>query len=289
MEVQTVRLIACGDTLDLALMATVGEHVDNLESILFVRSGRIRQDNIHAVCGEVRFVYIYPLRTIVVFQRDIVERHAILATGEARFQLGPNLLRRIQLFLACKCHRYGQATNNDLMGNNRLLNLILDIGDGNSVTPIIILFGADRVTLLRVKARSSSLICNAVVTIDDQRADCHIMIFTIRLNRKGQITVLTNLVCRCIGIGFCGDALNVLNNITSSSRRNCNVSILHELSLNHNISAQVFNGQRIGQRVSLLHGYPKCTHVVLGNLNIIYSPFCNHVIRTTSSRNSLKL
>ena len=167
MEVQTVRLIACGDTLDLALMATVGEHVDNLESILFVRAGRIRQDNIHAVCGEVRFVYIYPLRTIVVFQRDIVERHAILATGEARFQLGPNLLRRIQLFLACKCRRYGQAANNDLMGNNHLLNLVLDIGDGNSVTPIIILFGADRIAFCVVFRFICNLVCNTVVAVDN--------------------------------------------------------------------------------------------------------------------------
>ena len=291
MEVQAVTLLSKFDLFNLTSLTCCCQHMDDFEGIIAGGTSRILQNYVYTICREVVLVDWNPLRSCCIPRHkcNVIERCAVLAAAEISCQLGLNFFLCLKALLAFKAVWDSQLLNNNLMRNNIRFNIALYVDDGNRVASVLILCGADRVTLLRVKTRSGSLICNAVVAIDDQRADCHVMIFTIWLNCKGQITIFTNLVYWCIGIGFCGDTLNVLNNIASSSRRNCNFSILHELSLNHNISAQVFNGQRIGQRVSLLHGYPKCTHVVLGNLNIIYSPFCNHVIRTTNSRNSLKL
>ena len=96
MEPQAIGLLGdMGKLLDLALGAGLGQHVDDLEGILAVRTVRIRQNNVYAFIREVFFVYRNPLAAVIVLKRDVVERHAILPAGQFRCQLCLNLFDRI--------------------------------------------------------------------------------------------------------------------------------------------------------------------------------------------------
>ena len=166
MEPQAIDLLGMGNILDLALGAGLGQHMDDLEGILAVRTVRIRQNNVYAFIREVAFVYRNPLAAVIVFKRDVVKRHAILPAGQFRCQLCLNLFDRIQFRNIFEFLRNGQTADDYLMrfyAHSRHCRYVLD-RDG--VTAVCVLLGFHCVTAVQ-RCISGRFAVDAVVAVDD--------------------------------------------------------------------------------------------------------------------------
>ena len=75
------------------------QHVDDPEGVLFVRSIRIRNGNIYAVCREGLFIDSNPLRLCCIPRHkcNVIERCAVLAPGERSFQFCLDVCDAIQV------------------------------------------------------------------------------------------------------------------------------------------------------------------------------------------------
>ena len=84
MEVQAVTLVLRSDFLNFACMSSLGQHVDDLEGILDVRTVRIWQNNVYTICREVALVDWNPLRFCCIPRHkcNVIERCAVLAAGK---------------------------------------------------------------------------------------------------------------------------------------------------------------------------------------------------------------
>ena len=100
-----------GHLLERALGAGLGQHMDDLEGVLAVRTVRIRHNNVYASLREVIFVYRNPLAAVIAFKRDVAERHAILPAGQFRCQLCLNFFDRIQFRIIFEFLRNGQTAD----------------------------------------------------------------------------------------------------------------------------------------------------------------------------------
>ena len=261
MEPQAIDLLGMGNILDFALGAGLGQHMDDLEGILAVRTVRIRQNNVYAFIREVAFVYRNPLAAVIVFKRDVVKRHAILPAGQFRCQLCLNLFDRIQFRNIFEFLRNGQTADDYLMRFYAHIRHFRYVLDRDGVTAVCVLLGFHCVTAVQ-RCISSRFVVDAVVAVDDQLADYRVV--ACQTDCKCQLAVLTDFARRLRIIRY---ALYVGDLPAGAVGRDSEACVVHKLDGYIGLAGQARDNQLVRDVILIYTVYrPLCDQLLVSSV-----------------------